>query len=66
MSPKAIPDEATLPDFQCFFPRADRQHVPPRFFKGEAFLLTAGAFLLTVKLLCLQSLKVLIRRTLPL
>ena len=33
---------------------------------GEAFLLTVGAFLLTVKLLCLQSLKVLIRRTFPL
>ena len=30
---------------------------------GEAFLLTVGAFLLTVKLLCLQSLKTLIRRT---
>ena len=27
----------------------------------EAFLLTVGAFLLTVKLLCLQSLKALIR-----
>ena len=25
--------------------------------KGEAFLLTVGAFFLTVKLLCLQSLK---------
>ena len=34
--------------------------------KGEAFLLTVGAFLLTVKLLCLQSLKALIRRTFPL
>ena len=33
---------------------------------GEAFLLTAGAFLLTVELLCLQSLKALIRRTFPL
>ena len=33
---------------------------------GEAFLLTVGAFLLTVKLLCLQSLKALIRRTFPL
>ena len=31
--------------------------------RGEAFLLTVGAFLLTVKLLCLQSLKVLIRCT---
>ena len=30
---------------------------------GEALLLTVGAFLLTVKLLCLQSLKALIRRT---
>ena len=28
--------------------------------EGEAFLLTVGAFLLTVKLLCLQSLKALI------
>ena len=33
---------------------------------GEAFLLTVGAFLLTVKLLCLQSLMALIRRTFPL
>ena len=36
---------------------------------GGAFLLTVGAFLLTVKLLCLQSLKALkalIRRTFPL
>ena len=32
---------------------------------GEAFLLTVGACLLTVKLLCLQSLKALIRRTFP-
>ena len=32
----------------------------------EAFLLTAGAFLLTVKLLCLQSVKALLRRTFPL
>ena len=31
--------------------------------KGEAFLLTVGAFLLTVKLLCLQSLKALTRST---
>ena len=34
--------------------------------RGEAFLLTVGAFLLTVKLLCLQSLKALLRRTFPL
>ena len=34
--------------------------------RGEAFLLTVGAFLLTVKLLCLQSLKALVRRTFPL
>ena len=33
---------------------------------GKLFLLTAGAFLLTVKLLCLQSLKALTRRTFPL
>ena len=33
---------------------------------GEAFLLTVGAFLLTVELLCLQSLKALIGRTFPL
>ena len=33
---------------------------------GEVFLLTVGGFLLTVKLLCLQSLKALIRRTFPL
>ena len=33
---------------------------------GKPFLLTVGAFLLTVKLLCLQSLKALIRRTFPL
>ena len=32
----------------------------------EAFLLTVGAFLLTVKLLCLQSLKALIRLASPL
>ena len=32
---------------------------------GEAFLLTVGAFLLTVELLYLQSLKALIRRTFP-
>ena len=34
--------------------------------RGEAFLLTVGACLLTVKLLGLQSLKALIRRTFPL
>ena len=34
--------------------------------RGEAFLLTVGAFLLTVKLLCLQSVKALIRRIFPL
>ena len=33
---------------------------------GEAFLPTVGAFLLTVKLLCLQSLRAVTRRTLPL
>ena len=33
---------------------------------GEAFLLTVGAFLLTVKLLCSQSLKALFRCTFPL
>ena len=33
---------------------------------GEAYLLTVGASLLTVKLLGLQSLKALIRRTFPL
>ena len=37
-----------------------------RFFGGKLFLLTVGAFLLTVKLLRLQSLKALIRRTFPL
>ena len=37
-----------------------------QFGEGEAFLLTVGAFLLTVKLLCLQSLKALIRYTFPL
>ena len=31
-----------------------------------SFLLTVGAFLLTVELLCLKSVKVLIRRTFPL
>ena len=31
--------------------------------KGEVFLLKVGAFLLTVKPLCLQSLKALARRT---
>ena len=34
--------------------------------KGEAFLLTARAFLLTVELLCLQSVEVLLRHTFPL
>ena len=33
---------------------------------GEALSLTVGAFFLTVKLPCLQSLKALIRRTFPL
>ena len=32
---------------------------------GKLFLLTVGAFLLTVKLLCLQSRKALIARTFP-
>ena len=31
--------------------------------EGESFLLTVGACLLTVKLLCLESLKALTRRT---
>ena len=43
-----------------------RGAVSTGFFWGEVFLLTVGAFLLTVKLLCLQSLKALIRRTFPL
>ena len=34
--------------------------------KGEAFLLTVRASLLTVKPLCLQPLKALVRRTFPL
>ena len=34
--------------------------------RGEAFLLTVGASLLAVELLCSQSLKALIRRTFPL
>ena len=38
----------------------------PKMKRGEVFLLTGGALLLTVKLLCLQSLKALIRRTFPL
>ena len=32
---------------------------------GGSFLLTVGAFLLTVKLLCLQSLKALIKQAFP-
>ena len=36
------------------------------FLWGAVFLLTVGAFLLTVKLLCLQSLKALFRCTIPL
>ena len=64
--------------FKCFWrPRFLRQGVrffvrcdlkTQRFFGGggEAFLLTVGAFLLTVEVLCLQSLKALIRRTFPL
>ena len=39
---------------------------PPPKNGGSFFLLTVGASLLTVKLLCLQSLKALIRRTFPL
>ena len=42
-------------EFWCFF-------LSP----GEVMMLAVGAFLLTVKLLCLQSLKTLIRRTFPL
>ena len=38
----------------------------PALKSGEAFLLAVGAFLLTVKLLCLQFLQALIRRTFPL
>ena len=34
--------------------------------KGEVFLLTVGVFLLTVKILCLQSFKALLRRSFPL
>ena len=34
--------------------------------RGKLFLLTVGGFLLTVKLFCLQSIKVLIRGTFPL
>ena len=45
-------------NFGCEFRR--------QFRGGGLFLLTGGAFLLTVKLLCLQSLKALIRRTYPL
>ena len=37
-----------------------------RLTKGGSLLLTVGAFLLTVKLLCLQSLKALMRHTFPL
>ena len=36
---------------------------PGKFFWGGSFFTTIGAFLLTVKLLGLQSLKALIRRT---
>ena len=36
------------------------------YIRGGSFLLTAGAFSLSVRLLCLQSLKALIRRTFPL
>ena len=43
-----------------------QEKVRAHFSAGEAFLLIVGAFLLTVKLLCLQSLKALIRRTFPL
>ena len=34
--------------------------------RGGSFFLTVGAVLFTVKLLCLQSLKALIRRSFPL
>ena len=46
--------------------------VPPQrsymkeWWRGKFFLLTVGAFLLTVKLLCFQSLKALVRSTFPL
>ena len=40
--------------------------VVPTIRGGKLFLLTVGSFLLTVMLLCLQSLKVLIRCTFPL
>ena len=43
------------------------QKAPPKqASKRGNFLLTVGAFLLTVKLLCLQSLEAIIRRTFPL
>ena len=43
-----------------------RSHIEEETRGVLAFLLTVGAFLLTVKLLCLQSLKPLIRHTFPL
>ena len=48
----------------CFAPPSARN--PKSLFWEETLLLTVGAFLLTVELLCLQSLKAFIRRTLPL
>ena len=59
-SPRLQSGVAMLQD--CLARMAPKQALRP----GEAFLPTVGAFLLTVKLLCLQSLKALIRRTFPL
>ena len=59
------PEDAT-PYFKIYGPRASEIVVRQLFSWGKARLLTVGAFLLTVKFLCLQSLKAIIRRTFPL
>ena len=45
---------------------ASEGYMPEIVFGERLFLLTVGASLLTVELLCLQSLKALLRRTFPL
>ena len=42
------------------------RRAPYRKKRGEGFLLKVGAFWLTVELLCLQSVKILIRHIFPL
>ena len=59
MPPQRSGSENTIRNVSEKFPA-------PPLLLGEVLLLAVGAFLLTVELLCLQSLKALLRRTLPL